>query len=181
MELKEPSATWWISAPFVDIGVKQGWPAAQIADTAWATLLKVGDIIDLEILKIEPERGRISLGWASSRDKRARRSHKLRRLGFRPRNRFYFYTIRNIICQPFGVIGSSGCPCTHLPQPSGQPSTVTRSTRARHRWELVSPLRYARRVNAVRLFPPKAGRALAWPVPVAGTAPADAPARNAPF
>jgi ribosomal protein S1 len=29
----------------------------------------VGDIIDLEILKIEPERGRISLGWAACRDR----------------------------------------------------------------------------------------------------------------
>ena len=27
------------------------------------TVLKVGDILDVEILKIEPERGRIGLGW----------------------------------------------------------------------------------------------------------------------
>jgi ribosomal protein S1 len=29
-------------------------------------VLKVGDIIDVEILKIEPERGRIGLGWAKA-------------------------------------------------------------------------------------------------------------------
>jgi ribosomal protein S1 len=27
------------------------------------TVLKVGDILEVEILKIESERGRISLGW----------------------------------------------------------------------------------------------------------------------
>jgi uncharacterized protein len=52
---------------FVDIGVKQDGllHKSQIPP---GTLLKVGDIIDLEILKIEPERGRIGLGWVSSRD-----------------------------------------------------------------------------------------------------------------
>lgn len=48
---------------FVDIGVKQDGllHRSQIPTGA---VLKVGDIIDVEILKIEPERGRISLGWS---------------------------------------------------------------------------------------------------------------------
>jgi ribosomal protein S1 len=29
---------------------------------------KVGDIIEVKILKIEPERGRVSLGWAKPLD-----------------------------------------------------------------------------------------------------------------
>jgi len=29
-------------------------------------VLKVGDILDVEILKIEPERGRIGLGWVKA-------------------------------------------------------------------------------------------------------------------
>jgi uncharacterized protein len=49
---------------FVDIGVKQDGLLHK-SQIPHGTLLKVGDIIDLEILKIEPERGRISLGWAS--------------------------------------------------------------------------------------------------------------------
>jgi uncharacterized protein len=51
----------------VDIGVKQDGLLHK-SRIPHGTLLKVGDIIDLEILKIEPERGRISLGWVSSRD-----------------------------------------------------------------------------------------------------------------
>jgi uncharacterized protein len=47
---------------FVDIGVKQDGLLHK-SQIPHGTLLKVGDIIDLEILKIEPERGRISLGW----------------------------------------------------------------------------------------------------------------------
>lgn len=50
---------------FVDIGVKQDGLLHK-SQIPYGTLLKVGDIIDLEILKIEPERGRISLGWSSS-------------------------------------------------------------------------------------------------------------------
>lgn len=47
---------------FVDIGVKQDGllHKSQIPS---GTLLKVGDILEVEILKIEPERGRIGLGW----------------------------------------------------------------------------------------------------------------------
>jgi uncharacterized protein len=52
---------------FVDIGIKQDGllHRTQIPN---GTLLKVGDIIDVEILKIEPERGRIGLGWAATSD-----------------------------------------------------------------------------------------------------------------
>ncbi len=52
---------------FVDIGVKQDGLLHK-SHIPHGTLLKVGDILDLEILKIEPERGRISLGWVSSHD-----------------------------------------------------------------------------------------------------------------
>ncbi|HNA55854.1 MAG TPA: helix-hairpin-helix domain-containing protein, partial [Anaerolineales bacterium] len=47
---------------FIDIGVKQDGllHRTQIPN---GTVLKVGDIIDVEIQKIETERGRISLGW----------------------------------------------------------------------------------------------------------------------
>jgi uncharacterized protein len=48
---------------FVDIGVKQDGLLHK-SKIPHGTLLKVGDIVDVEILKIEPERGRISLGWA---------------------------------------------------------------------------------------------------------------------
>ena len=47
---------------FVDIGVKVDGllHKSQVPN---GTLLSVGDILDVEILKIEPERNRISLGW----------------------------------------------------------------------------------------------------------------------
>ncbi len=50
---------------FVDIGVKQDGllHKSQIPN---GTVLKVGDIIDVEIVKIEHERGRIGLGWSKS-------------------------------------------------------------------------------------------------------------------
>jgi len=48
---------------FVDIGVKQDGLLHK-SQIPFGTVLKVGDIIDIEILKIEPERGRIGLGWA---------------------------------------------------------------------------------------------------------------------
>ena len=49
---------------FVDLGVKQDGllHRSQIPP---GTVLKVGDIIDIEILKIESERGRIGLGWVN--------------------------------------------------------------------------------------------------------------------
>jgi uncharacterized protein len=47
---------------FVDIGVKQDG-LLHISQIPRGTILKVGDIIDVEIQKIEIERGRISLGW----------------------------------------------------------------------------------------------------------------------
>ncbi|MBI5839891.1 MAG: RNA-binding transcriptional accessory protein [Chloroflexi bacterium] len=47
---------------FVDIGVKQDGLLHR-TQIPHGTVLKVGDIIDVEIQKIEAERGRISLGW----------------------------------------------------------------------------------------------------------------------
>lgn len=47
---------------FIDIGVKQDGLLHRTQIPS-GTLLKVGDILDVEILKIEPERGRIGLGW----------------------------------------------------------------------------------------------------------------------
>ena len=47
---------------FVDIGVKHDGLLHK-SQIPFGTLLKVGDIIDVEILKIEPERDRIGLGW----------------------------------------------------------------------------------------------------------------------
>jgi protein Tex len=47
---------------FVDIGVKQDGLLHK-SQIPFGTVVKVGDILDVEILKIEPERGRIGLGW----------------------------------------------------------------------------------------------------------------------
>ena len=47
---------------FVDIGVKQDGLLHRSQIPAGQSL-KVGDVIVVEILKIEPERGRIGLGW----------------------------------------------------------------------------------------------------------------------
>lgn len=47
---------------FVDIGVKQDGLLHK-SNIPHGTVLKVGDILDVEVLKIEPERGRIGLGW----------------------------------------------------------------------------------------------------------------------
>ncbi|MCJ7584887.1 MAG: helix-hairpin-helix domain-containing protein, partial [Anaerolineales bacterium] len=47
---------------FVDIGVKHDGLLHR-SQVPSAAMLKVGDIIQVKILKIEPERGRISLGW----------------------------------------------------------------------------------------------------------------------
>ena len=49
---------------FVDLGVKQDGLLHRSQIPA-GTVLKVGDIIDVEILKIETERGRIGLGWVN--------------------------------------------------------------------------------------------------------------------
>jgi uncharacterized protein len=51
---------------FVDIGVKQDGLLHK-SQIPFGTVLKVGDIIDVEILKIEPERGRIGLGWIKAK------------------------------------------------------------------------------------------------------------------
>jgi protein Tex len=47
---------------FVDIGVKQDGLLHR-TQIPTGTVLRVGDVIDVEILKIESERGRIGLGW----------------------------------------------------------------------------------------------------------------------
>jgi uncharacterized protein len=47
---------------FVDIGIK-GDGLLHRTQIPFGTVLKVGDIIDVEIQKIEVERGRVSLGW----------------------------------------------------------------------------------------------------------------------
>ena len=47
---------------FVDIGVKQDGLLHR-SQVPRGQDLKLGDVIDVEILKVEPERGRISLGW----------------------------------------------------------------------------------------------------------------------
>ncbi len=49
---------------FIDIGVKQDGLLHR-TQIPTGTVLKVGDIIDVEILKIETERGRIGLGWVN--------------------------------------------------------------------------------------------------------------------
>jgi len=49
---------------FVDIGVKQDGLLHK-SQIPLGTVLTVGDIIEVEILKIEPERGRIGLGWVN--------------------------------------------------------------------------------------------------------------------
>jgi len=47
---------------FVDVGVKNDGLLHR-SKLPRGTRLQVGDVIDVEILKVEPERGRISLGW----------------------------------------------------------------------------------------------------------------------
>jgi uncharacterized protein len=51
---------------FVDIGVKHDGLLHR-SQLPRGTLLNVGDIIDVEVQTVEPERGRIGLGWAVER------------------------------------------------------------------------------------------------------------------
>ncbi len=51
---------------FVDIGVKQDGLLHK-SQIPFGTVLKVGDIIDVDIQKIEKERGRIGLGWVKKK------------------------------------------------------------------------------------------------------------------
>jgi uncharacterized protein len=53
---------------FVDVGVKQDGLLHR-SQIPRSTALKVGDIIEVEIVKVEEVRGRISLGWASDGDR----------------------------------------------------------------------------------------------------------------
>jgi uncharacterized protein len=50
---------------FVDIGVKQDGLLHR-SQLPRGTVLSVGDVIDVEILKVEAERGRIALGWSAA-------------------------------------------------------------------------------------------------------------------
>jgi uncharacterized protein len=47
---------------FIDIGVKQDGLLHR-SQIPYGTVLKVGDVLEVEILKVEIERGRVSLGW----------------------------------------------------------------------------------------------------------------------
>ena len=51
---------------FIDIGVKQDGLLHR-TQIPFGTVLKVGDILDVEILRLEPERGRIGLGWVKTK------------------------------------------------------------------------------------------------------------------
>ena len=62
MELKGTVRNVVDFGAFIDIGVKQDGLLHK-SQIPFGTVFKVSDIIDVEILKIETERGRISLGW----------------------------------------------------------------------------------------------------------------------
>jgi uncharacterized protein len=64
MELKGTVRNVVDFGAFIDIGIKQDGLLHR-TQIPMGTVLKVGDIIDVEILKIEPERGRIGLGWVN--------------------------------------------------------------------------------------------------------------------
>jgi uncharacterized protein len=66
MELKGTVRNVVDFGAFVDIGIKQDGLLHR-TQIPTGTVLKVGDIIDVEILKIEIERGRIGLGWVNKR------------------------------------------------------------------------------------------------------------------
>jgi protein Tex len=68
MELKGTVRNVVDFGAFVDIGVKHDGLLHR-TQVPQGTLLKVGDILDVEILKIETERGRVSLGWAKKKEK----------------------------------------------------------------------------------------------------------------
>ncbi len=63
MELKGTVRNVVDFGAFVDIGVKQDGLLHK-SQIPFGTVLKVGDILDIVILRIETERGRIGLGWA---------------------------------------------------------------------------------------------------------------------
>lgn len=66
MELKGTVRNVVDFGAFVDLGVKQDGLLHK-SQIPFGTLLKVGDIIDVEIQKIEKERGRIGLGWVKKK------------------------------------------------------------------------------------------------------------------
>jgi uncharacterized protein len=53
---------------FVDIGVKQDGLLHR-SQIPFGTLLNVGDVIQVEVLTVEKERGRIGLGWPGKANK----------------------------------------------------------------------------------------------------------------
>jgi len=69
MELKGTVRNVVDFGAFVDIGVKQDGLLHK-SQIPFGTALRVSDIIDVEIQKIEPERGRISLGWVKTKEKK---------------------------------------------------------------------------------------------------------------
>ena len=66
MELKGTVRNVVDFGAFVDIGVKQDGLLHR-TQLPFGTVLKVGDIINVAILKIEKARGRIGLGWVKSK------------------------------------------------------------------------------------------------------------------
>jgi uncharacterized protein len=52
---------------FIDIGVKHDGLLHR-SQTPSGTVLRVGDVVAVEIRRVEPDRGRIALGWTSTRD-----------------------------------------------------------------------------------------------------------------
>jgi protein Tex len=51
---------------FINTGVKQDGLVHR-SRVPFGTQLKMGEVIEVEIVKVEVERGRISLGWASAK------------------------------------------------------------------------------------------------------------------
>ncbi|MCX6080109.1 MAG: Tex family protein [Chloroflexi bacterium] len=70
MELKGTVRNVVDFGAFVDIGVKQDGLLHR-TQLPFGTVLKVGDIIDVEILKIEKDRGRIGLGWVKVKEEKS--------------------------------------------------------------------------------------------------------------
>jgi len=66
MELKGTVRNVVDFGAFIDIGVKQDGLLHR-TQMPFGTVLKVGDIIDIAIMKIEKERGRIALGWVKKK------------------------------------------------------------------------------------------------------------------
>ncbi len=66
MELKGTVRNVVDFGAFIDIGVKQDGLLHK-SQLPFGTVIKVGDIVDVVILKIEKDRGRVGLGWAKKK------------------------------------------------------------------------------------------------------------------